>query len=111
AAIIQAACTRDIAAAQRSLLLSMLTDAGIATDPGPWLERVERLTLEALGSRGEATASELAADVPELRLQIRLAQGKAYEGQVGVSTRVLFLLSADGRIMRGRPRGSWISSQ
>src|SRR5205085_2690717 len=32
-------------------------------------------------------------------------------GQVSVATRVLFLLAADGRIIRGRPRGSWISSQ
>jgi hypothetical protein len=111
AAIIQAACTREIAVGQRTLLFSMLRDAGIAADPGPWLERVERLTLEALAVRGEATATELAADVPELRLQIRVARGKAYEGHVGVSTRVLFLLSADGRIVRGRPRGSWISSQ
>ncbi len=28
-----------------------------------------------------------------------------------VGTRVLFLLGADGRIIRGRPRGSWTSSQ
>jgi hypothetical protein len=30
---------------------------------------------------------------------------------VSASTRVLFLLAADGRIVRARPRGSWISSQ
>jgi hypothetical protein len=30
---------------------------------------------------------------------------------VSASTRVLFLLAADGRIVRGRPRGSWISTQ
>jgi hypothetical protein len=29
---------------------------------------------------------------------------------VGVSTRLLFLLSAEGRIIRGRPKGSWLSS-
>ena len=32
-------------------------------------------------------------------------------GQVGVSTRVLFLLATGGRVVRGRPRGSWLSSQ
>jgi hypothetical protein len=30
---------------------------------------------------------------------------------VGVSTRVLFLLSTEQRIVRGRPKGSWTSSQ
>jgi hypothetical protein len=30
---------------------------------------------------------------------------------VGLSTRVLFLLATDGRIVRGRPVGSWLSSQ
>jgi hypothetical protein len=30
---------------------------------------------------------------------------------MGVSTRVLFLLALDGRIGRGRPRGTWTSSQ
>jgi hypothetical protein len=40
-----------------------------------------------------------------------LAEGKAYEAVQNMSTRVLFLLAADGKIVRGRPRGSWISSQ
>jgi hypothetical protein len=30
---------------------------------------------------------------------------------VNASTRVLFLLAADGLIVRGRPRGSWVSTQ
>ena len=56
-------------------------------------------------------AQELAAAVPDLRKQILVAAGKDYAGVQGIATRILFLLSADGRIMRGRPRGSWISSQ
>jgi hypothetical protein len=30
---------------------------------------------------------------------------------MGISTRVLFLLATDGRIVRGRPLGSWVSGQ
>ena len=30
---------------------------------------------------------------------------------MNITTRVLALLAADGRIARGRPRGSWISTQ
>src|SRR5438445_6229304 len=29
---------------------------------------------------------------------------------VGLSTRMLYLLAAEGRIVRGRPNGSWVSS-
>src|SRR5207248_895076 len=58
-----------------------------------------------------ATAQEIAADVPELKRQVLLAAGKNYAAVQGVATRVLMQLSADGRIMRGRPRGSWMSTQ
>src|SRR2546428_262731 len=34
-----------------------------------------------------------------------------WAGEQGMSTRVLFLLAAEGHIMRARPRGTWISSQ
>jgi len=40
-----------------------------------------------------------------------MARGKPYEATGNITSRVLFLLAADGRIVRGRPRGSWISSQ
>jgi hypothetical protein len=40
-----------------------------------------------------------------------MAEGKPYGAVVNITTRVLNLLGADGRIVRGRPRGSWISSQ
>jgi hypothetical protein len=58
-----------------------------------------------------AMIGDLVQDEPRLGVRIRLAIGKPYEGEVGVVTRVLFLLAADGRIVRGRPRGSLISSQ
>jgi Winged helix DNA-binding domain len=49
--------------------------------------------------------------VPELREKILVSAGTKWETAVGASTRVLFLLSAAGHIVRGRPRGSWTSSQ
>ncbi len=67
--------------------------------------------MRAIAARGEATAAELAADEPRLRRQVMMAEGKSYGGLQGISTWVLFLLAADGRIVRGRPRGSWTSSQ
>jgi hypothetical protein len=111
AAVIQAACTRVIAALERSRLLAMLNDAGIADDPGTWLRDVEAETIAALEARGESTAAELSKAVAGLREQISFGAGRKWQGSVSVSTRLLFVLAAEGRIVRGRPRGSWISTQ
>jgi hypothetical protein len=112
APVVQAACTDAIAVAQRRLLLQILTRSGIgAGDPGRWLEEVEGVTVKALAARGQALASELSEDDPRLREQIQLAEGKRYAARQSVVTRVLLVLAAEGRIARGRPRGSWISGQ
>jgi hypothetical protein len=111
APVILAACTGAIAARERRRLISWLAECGIADDAEPWLKEVEEAALRALAARGEATAAELAADDPRFREQIVLARGKPYEGRASVGSRVLFLLAADGRVVRGRPVGSWASSQ
>ena len=59
---------------------------------------------------GEATAAELTKRVPGLRFQIMFGEGKKWAGKVGVSTRMLFLLATEARIIRGRPNGTWLSS-
>jgi hypothetical protein len=110
AAIVQAACTRAIAARERARLIRFMRDSGIADDVPAWLGDVEESTLRALRARGEATAAELSVAEPRLREQIRVGVGTNNEGSFGMSTRVLFLLAADGRIVRGRPKGSWIST-
>jgi len=111
AAVVQAACTRAIAVKQRQLYTEMFTRAAFTADIEGWLHEVEESTLRALEKRGEATAIELAQDEPRLKQQILLAEGKPYEALQSASTRVLFLLAAEGRIVRARPKGSWISSQ
>jgi winged helix DNA-binding protein len=109
--VVHAACTRDIAVKERRKLVGFLEDGGTAADGEAWLGRVERATLDALASRGEALAAELSSDVPELGEKILVGTGSKWETSVGASTRVLFLLAAAGHVVRGRPRGSWISSQ
>jgi hypothetical protein len=112
APVLHAACARAIDRAERRRLIGMLESAGIGgRDPAAWLAAAEADTLAALEARGEAVAVELSADVPALRAQIPFGQGRRWAGTVGVSTRVLFLLALEGRIVRGRPRGSWISGQ
>lgn len=114
AAVMQAACTQALVPAERRRLVAMLAEAGVvdaSEGVDAWLQRVEEATVAALRAGGEMTASELSQVVPELGLQLKVAVGKKYEGVVGVSTRVLFLLAAQGRVARGRPLGTWLSSQ
>jgi hypothetical protein len=110
AGIIQAACTETIARGERARLLRMVEGAGITSDPEPWVAAVEAETVAALTRLGSATASDLAKEVAGLREQIPFGSGTKWQGLVGVSTRLLFLLSAEGRIIRGRPKGTLVSS-
>lgn len=109
--VVQAACTAPLVAAERTRLVQMIEGNGIAGDGSRWLRKVEAKTLAALESRGEATAAELSKAVPELREQLSFGEGRKWAGTVGVSTRILFLLSTEQRVVRGRPKGSWTSSQ
>jgi hypothetical protein len=113
AAVMDEACTKAIAARERTRLVTMLEQQGVAA-PGRgrrWVTRVANKTYAALDARGDATARELTKDVPELGAKLTFGEGKTWGGSVGVSTRVLFLLAAEGRIVRGRPLGTWVSGQ
>lgn len=111
APIALAACSRAVAARERKQLVGWLTEAKVATDVEAWLTEVERVALRALIDRGEATAAELSGDDPRLRVELVFAEGKQYEGKVRVGSRVLLLLAAEGHVVRGRPLGSWTSTQ
>jgi hypothetical protein len=107
--VVHASSTLEVARRQRALYGGMLQKAGLGD--GAWLAGLEEAAHAALIARGEATGAQLSAAEPRLRARIRLAEGKRYSAEQNVTTWVLSLLAADGRIVRGRPRGSWISSQ
>ena len=110
AAIVQASSTRALVPVQRRLLIRHLAEGGITADGERWLRAAQDDTLAALRARGEAKATELSQDVPALREKLTMSEGKAYAASAGVGPRVLFLLAAEGRIVRGRPLGSWTST-
>ena len=111
AAVMQASCAAALVPAERRKLVDLLVGAGVADDVDAWIARVEAETLAALADRGPTPASQLTKVVPDLGRQLRMAVGKPYEGNVGVSTRLLFLMSTEGTLARARPLGTWISSQ
>ncbi len=111
AAVMNASCTRALVPVERRKLVALLEEGGVTGDVDAWIERVGEETVAALRAHGPLPASQLTKLVPELSGQLRVAVGKKYEGLIGVSTRMLFLLSAEGRIARARPLGTWLSSQ
>lgn len=113
AAEMDEACAKALAPPERRRLVSMLEDQGVVPEGKGerWLRRVAAGTLDALARRGPATARELTKDVPDLGTKLVFGQGRTWAGTMGVSTRVLFLLAAEGRILRARPLGTWISGQ
>ena len=108
-----AACSQDVEARERRKLLGWLADAGVATgdDVQRWLADVETVALAQLARLGEATATELAEADPRLRRELVLGRGSSTEGTSRVGSRVLLLLAAQGRVVRGRPFGSWSSTR
>ena len=109
--VIQAACTDQVAARLRRQLTQVVQRAGVAPDAAAWLKDVGEATVCALAARGPATGAELARDEPRLRTQIVAAEDNPYGGAVNLTSRLLTLLSAEGLIVRGRPRGGWTSTQ
>jgi winged helix DNA-binding protein len=111
AVIVNAAATATIAARERRRTIDLVASANVVEgDVEAWLTEVEAQTVTALDELGEATASQLTKRVAGLRVQIPFGEGKKWAGTVGVSTRMLFLLAAEARIIRGRPQGGWTSS-
>ncbi|WP_406416669.1 winged helix DNA-binding domain-containing protein [Streptomyces sp. NBC_01614] len=108
-AVVHASTGLAVAARERATLVKQMAAAG-APDAA-WLAEVEESALAALARRGQATAAELAQHEPRLREQFLYGAGKSYEGMHTVSTRLLRVLGVEGKVVRGRPLGSWTSSQ
>lgn len=108
--IFHAGAATGVARTERRRAVSLAAMLGVS-NPAAWFKKAEKAALAALEKRGEATAQELAADVPALRRKVRLNWGKKYESDIGMSSRVLLLMALEGKVVRARPRGSWVSSQ
>ncbi|OAR26810.1 hypothetical protein A8W25_00435 [Streptomyces sp. ERV7] len=109
APVADAAAARAVAIRERAGLAKVIQEQ-LGLD-GTWFAATQEAVLAALAARGEATAAQLADDVPDLKSQIVQAAGKPYEARPRITSRFLGVLAAEGRIRRGRPLGSWASSQ
>ena len=108
--VVFAAATRAVAATQRKRLEGFVRDSGVSTRPGAWITRAGNAAVAAVAARGEAMTTEVTADVPLLAKKLRFGSGR-WEVEQSAGARVLPQMAMEGRLIRGRPRGSWISPQ
>ena len=109
APVVQHSSSDDVAARLRKALVKDLASA--VPEPARWLAELDESVVGLLRETGEATGAELSRAEPRLRTQLIYAQDKAYGGPATITGRVLNLLSAQGRIVRGRPGGGWTGSR
>jgi hypothetical protein len=108
---VDAGCATAVASQERRKLERFVAETGLSDDPPAWVEAASAAALDALGSRDGGFASELSGDHPLLAQRIRIGSGTRWETEVGAASRILLLLGAEGKIVRDRPRGSWVGSQ
>jgi hypothetical protein len=109
--VVYAACTRTIAARERRRLEGIIRDSGISTRPADWIARAGRAALAVIADLGEASTSEVIEAVPVLGKRLRVGAGTKWEVSQSAAARVLPQLAMEGRLVRARPRGTWISPQ
>lgn len=109
--VVAAACGRAIAANERRTLVAAIEAQGIAGDGARFVAELQQDTLAALAARGEALTAELSSDVPALKGTVRYGGTTKWAADIGLGSRIVLLLSMDGRIVRTRARGGWTSTQ
>ena len=108
--VLLAGAADDVAREERRKLVALLGAGGV-DDPDAWLEQVEEVAVDVIGRLGVATPADLAAADERLATTIVLSPGTRNETTVRIASRVLTVLGAQGRVVRGRPKGSWASTQ
>ncbi len=109
AAVVQHSSSAAVATRLRRALVKEL--GAVVADPDPWLAAVEDSVVDLLRSSGGMTGVALGKADDRLRTQLSYAVGKSYGGPAAINSRVLNILSAQGRIVRGRPSGGWTGSR
>ncbi|MGD9695818.1 MAG: winged helix DNA-binding domain-containing protein [Thermoleophilia bacterium] len=96
-----------VAASERARLIKDVEGSGLVADGAAWLEAAGEAVMAHLAENGEATSAQLRAALPLLEGSTTYAPHKSWGGQVPVAPRVLTVLSAEGRIVRGTNDGGW----
>lgn len=113
--VVHAAASLDVAAAQRRRLLAQLatlpTEPSLPEDLDGWLAGTEDGVAAAIERLGVASGAALAQAEPRLRTALLPTTSKSYDVRRTLTSQVLVLMGAQGRLVRGRPMGAWTSRQ
>lgn len=109
--VLQASTANALAAKQRATYGRLIGRGSDIADVPAFFAAAEDAAHQALLARGEATGAQISADAPILRTQVDPAPGKSYSRPTNVTTWILVTLGCEGLVVRGRPNGTWASSQ
>ena len=111
--VVHHAVSLDVAATMRRRLLKELregpTDPPLPADVAAWLEGVEHDVEAHVAEHGPVDGGGIGESVPALRTALLPRTTKKYDVRRTVTTNVLTLMATEGRLVRGRPLGSWTS--
>jgi Winged helix DNA-binding domain len=108
--VVEAAATRAIAARERKRLEGMISVSEISKQPATWLTRAMNAALREVEARGEAFTADLTKTVPALGKRLRFGTGR-WDVTQSVGSRILPQLAMERRLVRGRPRTTWVNGQ
>lgn len=80
-------------------------------DPETFLAGAEEQVHDALAQHGPLTGAQLSARAPVLRTAFLPTTTKSWDVRRSLTSPLLSLLSAEGRIVRGEPTGGWSSNR
>lgn len=110
--VVQAAVSREVARRLRARLLKDLatlpTDPPVR-DPRAHLDAAETQVRAALEEHGSLDGAQLSRAAPLLRTAFLPTTDKAWDVRRTMTSPLLAVLSAEGVIVRGAPRGRWSS--
>lgn len=112
--VVHAGAALDVAGTMRRRMLTQLagpTEPTLPADLGAWLTGVGDGVVHAVERLGTASGAQLAKAEPRLQTALLPTTDKAYDVRRAVTSQVLVLLGAEGRLVRGRPLGGWTSRQ
>lgn len=102
---------RYVAQSRRQVLEWVELSDEVDEPAEPWLARLEEDVVAAVHDLDRPSGAELAEAVPGLAVTFDAAPGKSYGRRSRLTSFVIQLVIADGRIARDRPRGAdWTSS-
>ena len=96
-----------VAGQQHARLAKEVESNGIARDGEAWVSQMCAEVLACLAEDGPCTTAGLRERIPALGQRLELAPGRSYGGSFPVASRLMSVLGARGRVLRGVNGGGW----